>query len=153
MRFSGPNLYYDYKNKLGRFDFFDNYYDMNNSWGSINMTILWIDTVVWFVYPKVKQCTLRSKNLPLISPDWLKMTHYVGRTLFREMYSDVWQFPNVDDLDGMRYYHKVGSSSETKIPLRSTNQINDPGATDYFDFTIGPSHVNLYQIPKFCKEY
>jgi len=143
-------LYYDYVNQRSRFDFVDYYYDMDNQWGPVNMTILWWNSTVWYIYPKDKECWIRSKTLPLVSPDWLKMTNYVGRTMFRGLWSDVWQFPNVDELDGMKYYHRVGDKPETKIPLRSTNQINDPGATDYVDFAVGPSDMSLYKVPSYC---
>ena len=143
-------LYYDFKNQLGRFDFFDNYYDMNNEWGATNFTILWWNSTVWYIYPKSNECFIRSKTLPLISPHWLKLTSYIGRTMFRGLLSDVWQFPNIDDLDEMKYYHRVAEKMEDRIPLRSTNQLNDPGATDYVDFIIGPSDFSLYKIPKYC---
>ena len=40
--------------------------------------------------------------------------------------------------------------SADRIPLRSTNQANDPGATDYFDVLIGPQDPALFTIPEFC---
>lgn len=43
----------------------------------------------------------------------------------------MWQFPEGSGLEEIKYYSRVGNSYETRYPLRSTNQENDPGATDY----------------------
>ncbi|KAL9642300.1 hypothetical protein ABK040_007298 [Willaertia magna] len=144
-------LYYDYKNQWARFDFVDYYYDMDNQWGPINETILWSNTTVYFIEPQTKQCKIRSRNLPLISPKWLSLTTFKESIIFRGLYANVWEFPNdIEELAGMKYIHRVAQSDDEKIPLRSTNQSNDPGATDYVDFIVGPSDKDLFYIPSYC---
>lgn len=36
-------------------------------------------------------------------------------------------------------------------PVRSTNQAEDPGATDYLDVVLGPQEPSLFKLPEYCK--
>lgn len=44
------------------------------------------------------------------------------------------------------------ASDQTGLPLRSTNQGKDPGATDYFDVVVGQQKSELFQLPKSCEQ-
>ncbi len=48
----------------------------------------------------------------------------------------------------MKYYC-TGNNCE--IPLRSPNQINDPGATDFYDTEVGNISLDTFEIPKYCE--
>jgi len=145
-------LYYDFAHNGTKFEFFDHYVDANTGkWGATNFVILFINTVIYFVEPKTKTCTIRAKDIPTISPWWLKLSQFVDRGLFREMYSDLWEFPKgTGELEGIQYYHRVGATDATKIPLRSTNQQNDPGVTDYTDFVVGAQNQAHFAVPSYC---
>ena len=146
-------LYYDWPNLKTSFIFYDWYMDVNGKWGPPNYRIYFINTTIWFDFPKEKNCYIRAKDIPTISPDWLKLTVYKGRDLWREMWSDLWEFPEgLGSLTGIKYYHRVSTdgTDDTKIPLRSTNQQGDPGVTDYTDFVVGPQHSDNFEIPNYC---
>lgn len=71
--------------------------------------------------------------------------------MFRGLYSDLWEFPpGTGVLEGIQYYHRVGYSDATKIPLRSTNQQGDPGVTDYTDFVVGAQDAAEFEVPHYC---
>ncbi len=86
-----------------------------------------------------------------MSPYWLKTTEFKGNQLFREMYSELWEFPKRGTpLDGIQYYVRAGKTLEERAPLRSTNQQGDPGVTDYTDFVVGPQDPKHFEIPSYC---
>jgi hypothetical protein len=146
-------LYYDWNNNRTTFIFFDWYMDTDGFWGEPNYRIYFIGTTIWFDYPKDKNCYVRARNIPTISPDWLKYTVYEGRGLWREMWADLWKFPEgMGPLTGIKYYHRVSTdgTQDTKIPLRSTNQQGDPGVTDYTDFVVGAQHDANFVLPSYC---
>lgn len=37
------------------------------------------------------------------------------------------------------------------VAVRSTNQAEDPGATDYLDVVLGPQDPALFKLPAYCK--
>ena len=72
------------------------------------------------------------------------------KLLFRDQWSEEWEFPESSPLKGMKYWSRVGDKNENRIPLRSTNQDEDPGDTDYVDFVVGDQNNNLFKVPSIC---
>jgi hypothetical protein len=144
-------LYYDWKILGMRFSFFDYYQDVKGNWGPEYCEILFTNTTIYFIKPKIQSCKIRAKDIQPVSPHWLKTTEFKGYGLFREMYSELWEFPKQGTpLDGIQYRARVGKTYETRIPLRSTNQQGDPGVTDYTDFVVGAQNPKLFEIPSYC---
>eukprot|EP00761_Pharyngomonas_kirbyi_P004484 gb/GECH01004489.1/.p1 GENE.gb/GECH01004489.1/~~gb/GECH01004489.1/.p1 ORF type:complete len:240 (+),score=37.15 gb/GECH01004489.1/:1-720(+) len=144
-------LFYDYKNQRTKFVFYDYYYDTNGNWGPENFVIYFINSIIYYVWPKTQTCKIRAKDIPTISPWWLQDTVYNGTVNFRGLYSELWVFPEGSgSLTGIQYYNRFATDNKNKIPLRSTNQKNDPGQTDYFDFVEGPQNKELFVVPHYC---
>ncbi len=77
-----------------------------------------------------------------MSPWWLKGAAYKGQHTFRGMWCDKWTLEEL----GIDYWARSGDYT----PVRSTNQAEDPGATDYLDVVIGPQDPALFVLPKHC---
>jgi len=56
-----------------------------------------------------------------------------------------------DDPNHTMVYYGLVSNESYSIPLRSPNQINDPGSTDFVDVIVFPSLPSLpFQLPTYC---
>jgi len=134
-------FYYDFVNNVSRFDFMNDYYDTDRKW-SLNCSILFADNIIWFVFPSEKTCTLDHKGIGTISPWWLSTAKFMGFEDFRGMYSEHWRLEEL----AIDYWARAGS----QVPLRATNQIQDPGATDFVDVVLGPQDPSLFVLPQYC---
>lgn len=151
-----------------RFDFYTSYIGLDEEWHH-NFTILFTPLtfrgekydMVYHIFPDGPgpirsgqwhgatadpECRIRSLHLPNLSRDWLrsfqlKRAHWQ----LRGMPVRWWQLPEDPSLN---YYHRYDSPQQT--PVRSTNQDDDPGATDYVDWMEGPQNDTLFAIPSFC---
>lgn len=45
-------LFYDFKNKRTRFDFYSQYYGKEMRWGDLESSILFVGSTCWFINPK-----------------------------------------------------------------------------------------------------
>ena len=52
------------------------------------------------------------------------------------------------DLGEISYWARADANY---TPLRSTNQSNDPGATDYLDVVFGPQNDAVFALPEYCQ--
>jgi len=139
-------FYYDYKNRVSRFDFYDDYFNTEDQWGTLNCSILFTaDKDIWFVFPDIQACALDHKGIPTISPWWLSNATYNETTMFRGMWCHHWDLPT--DLGVIEYWARADT---IYTPVRSTNQANDPGATDYLDVVLGPQDPSLFVLPSYC---
>lgn len=73
---------------------------------------------------------------------------FEGTEHFRGVVSNKWRLGEAGSSDVIYYYDNVDTGS----PLRTTNQANDPGATDWFDFTVGKQNATLFELPKVCAD-
>eukprot|EP00164_Ancoracysta_twista_P018777 GFYU01032672.1.p1 GENE.GFYU01032672.1~~GFYU01032672.1.p1 ORF type:complete len:271 (+),score=81.10 GFYU01032672.1:87-899(+) len=147
-------LYYDWtfsKGGAARFDFYNKYVDNDANW-SLNCTVTFVDSNIWFIFPGEKACKHRSSSLPSINPNWISLlgARFNGYKAFRGMMSEEWHMPDPDEPSyTMRYF---ASAKSNDIPLRSPNQINDPGNTDFFDVNKDdPIDTELFAVPDYCQ--
>jgi hypothetical protein len=150
--------YYEYNpdevlSSYHRFDFYDHYLNLDNQWSTV-CSILFRDGKTYSIYPekdaKNETCYLTHTFLPVLSPNWLNGATLEGVVDFKGMKAERWRLGEVGSPDTIYFYAKAGYGSKHAIPLRSTNQANDPGATDWFDFTVGPQDSMLFNMPKSC---
>jgi hypothetical protein len=120
------------------------------NWGKMIHMILFVNTTVWFVNPIEQNCHIRSRQLPTISPHWLRTTKFMRNLLFRDQWAEEWEYPPGSPLAGLKYYSRVADRHEQRYPLRSTNQVEDPGDTDYVDFNVGAQNDFHFRIPSYC---
>ena len=143
-------FYYDFDKGGNRFDFYNNYVDMDGV-QSLNCSVLFTNHSIWFVHQEEKACTLRSASgIGVIDPWWVRNlgAQFVRNTTFRGVEAELYKMPDPDQPDfEMEYY---AWSKDNRIPLRSQNQANDPGATDYFDVQVGPQRRELFDLPDYC---
>lgn len=142
-------LYYDFSVPGSKFDFYNSYVNEHASW-TLNCTILFAqDLSVWFIFPDIQRCHLRSKDLITFSPDFfVKLgAKFTGEKMVRGMLCDEWSAPDPDDPSHiMKYYARKSDG----LPVRSPNQINDPGATDFMDIMVGSQDPELFEVPDYC---
>jgi hypothetical protein len=127
---------------FSRFDFYNHYANLDRQWEAY-CQILFYPTHFYVIDLHRRQCQLRP-GVGNLSKYWLKNARFNATLDFRGVYSDLWL---LDTDDGVIEYF-VGHSNG--VPLRSTNQANDPGATDYFDVMIGPQRDDLFDAPPEC---
>lgn len=140
-------FYYDWNAGRGgsnRFDFYPGYLPLNLEWQP-NFTILFTNYAIYHLYPLTKKCDIRTCDLPSVSPNWLQTTTYKGTYIFRGLPADLFLFG--PELDYIQYWQRADGSA---FPMRSTNQANDPGATDYVDVAYGPQNPSLWSVPDYC---
>jgi hypothetical protein len=53
-------LYYDWKILGMRFSFFDYYQDVKGNWGPEYCVILFVNTTIYFIKPKIQSCKIRG---------------------------------------------------------------------------------------------
>jgi hypothetical protein len=102
----------------------------------------------------------------------LKTGVYRGSENFRGLYADRWTLPelDIDYIARSDSIHTPRTSTELSLSLalfishlltracaylaavRSTNQAEDPGATDYLDVVLGPQDPALFKLPTYCKK-
>mmetsp|Transcript_16886 Transcript_16886/g.25228 ORF Transcript_16886/g.25228 Transcript_16886/m.25228 type:complete len:228 (+) Transcript_16886:20-703(+) len=138
-------LYYDVAHNRSRFDFFTNYITPYTDQVETYYIIYFLDTSIWFYYPLDDECYLRASNIPSVSPYWLQSFKFKSTLLFRGVYAQHWVLPEDPFL---QYFNRA--EGPHRLGLRSTNQANDPGATDYYDIQLGPQKDELWNIPKLC---
>eukprot|EP01080_Neovahlkampfia_damariscottae_P005729 gene5729-9552_t len=143
-------LFYDFKNQRSKFEFYDGYVDKEGKWGKKTFEIFFFGKTVWYLDVKSNSCRVRSRNLPSISPHWLRTTKLNKKLLFRDQWAEEWEFPENGPLKGMKYWARVGKNNDERFPLRSTNQEEDPGDTDYVDFVVGAQNDALFKVPSIC---
>jgi hypothetical protein len=140
-------FYYDWtisKGGASRFDFYPGYLPLNLYWQP-NFVILFNNFAIYHIYPLEARCEIRTCSLPSISPNWLQTTTYQGTYFFRGLPADLFTFG--PELDYIQYWQR---HNDPNTPMRSTNQANDPGATDYVDVAVGPQNPQLFTIPQYC---
>jgi hypothetical protein len=93
-------------------------------------------------------CNLQS-HVGNLSPNWLQGATFNSTIMFRGLETEVWDLDTGPD-GIIQYYAMAGT--QWRNPLRSTNQIEDPGATDYFDFVVGKQNDELFKLPLTCAE-
>jgi len=101
-----------------------------------------VNNDIWMTFPAAKGCFLDHTGIPTISPWWLQTGVYQGSHYFRGMWCDKWTLEEL----GIDYWARAGDYT----PVRSTNQAEDPGATDYFDVVLGPQNPALFVLPAYC---
>lgn len=65
-----------------------------------------------------------------------------GTQLYRGIMCNVFYMKST----GVYYWARQSDN----MPIRSSNQANDPGDTDYFDVTLGPQDPALWTVPAYC---
>lgn len=150
-RISWVKHYYDWNKKGQRFDFYGDYISFPNAEWKVKCTIIFKGTYVWHIFPEEEECYLRSKILPPVSPFWLQNLEakFEKNLSFRGLNAQLWTMKDPDDESHIMKYYCTGNNCE--IPLRSPNQINDPGATDFYDTEIGNISLDTFEIPKYCE--
>jgi hypothetical protein len=143
--------YYDWPKKGQRFDFFNSYVEYPNASWNLNCSVLFINKTIWFIFPEEKACKLRSSVIPPVNPQWLKLLNatFAGNKIFRGIEAELWQMDDPDDKSQILEYYSRADNN--RIPLRSPNQINDPGATDFFDVEIGSQNKKYFEVPWYCE--
>ncbi len=88
--------------------------------------------------------------IPPVHPSWLKLLNatFGGYRTFRGIKAELWQMRDPDDESHIMDYYARADNNQ--IPLRSPNQINDPGATDFLDVELGPQSQSLFDTPEYC---
>ncbi|KAL6075639.1 Proteophosphoglycan ppg4 [Balamuthia mandrillaris] len=137
-------LYYDYPNNLARFDFYPTYYSTNETW-NLTCSILFRDNKIYMFDPSKEACAITTRGIGVISPWWLKSATYKGTVLFKGMYCERWRLEEL----AIDYIARV---DDIRTPVRSYNQVEDPGATDYVDVVLGPQNPSLFELPSYCSE-
>ena len=138
---------------FNRFDFFDHYYNLDSQW-NIKCSIVFRDGVAYTVFPddpvqnRKGECWKSHRNLPVVSPHFMQFGgEFEGYQLFRGVYAQKWRLGEVGDEDTIYFYFRADNQS---LPLRSTNQANDPGATDWFDVMVGRQNLSVFDLPADC---
>eukprot|EP00744_Colponema_vietnamica_P002164 GILI01003463.1.p2 GENE.GILI01003463.1~~GILI01003463.1.p2 ORF type:complete len:231 (-),score=57.54 GILI01003463.1:85-777(-) len=143
-----------YSGDKSRFDFMNSYLSLDEEWDS-DFTILFTPNLyqgktyymIYHIYPKDKRCEIRTNMLPNISRFWLRGWNYKGQQMIKGVWVEKWQSPIEEEL---MYFNRVAEQDDDRTPVRSTNQANDPGATDYVDVVLGPQDQSLFSIPAYC---
>ena len=151
---------YDYTASPGgsaRYDFHTDYVPLGGPPGEwrTNCSILFGNFSIWFVFPHQQACTLRTADLPSISPWWLNGINatFTRDTTFRGMAAQEWTGQDPANTSfPMPYFGwpAARSAPGTSVPLRTTNQAADPGATDYTDQQVGPQDPEQFHVPDYC---
>lgn len=137
-----------------RFDFYNHYLNFQEQWEPVcsiifhakDFYVMDTDTGSGQASGEWGRCQ-RRPGVGNLSRFWLQESKYQGSMEFRGQWAHRW------DLDAgpgnkVVYY----ASDQTGLPLRSTNQGKDPGATDYFDVVVGQQKSELFQLPKSCEQ-
>jgi hypothetical protein len=147
-------LYYKYipegKPNAGgfsRFDFYDHYFNYDREWTPI-CSIVFYPNDFYVIKTKTQECNIRP-GVGNLSPDWLRDAKFNDTFMFRGIEVENWALDTGPS--GIVQYYAM-ASSEWKIPLRSTNQAEDPGATDYFDFVVGDQDDSIFKLPPTCSK-
>ena len=142
--------YYDWSKRGQRFDFYNDYVTYPEADWKLNCSILFVNTSIWFIFPEEKACKFRSGVIPPVNPNWVKLLNatYNGTRNFRGIKAELWQMEDPDDPNHIMDYY--ARADDNRIPLRSPNQINDPGATDFFDTEVGPQNQEYFNVPDYC---
>lgn len=146
-------LYYDFSIPASRFDFYNGYVEQDDraSW-ALNCTIYFYHTTIWYVQPSMKRCLLRATDIPSIPPDFLRRmgAKFTGYMPFRAIPAQRWEFPDpANSTHTMVYF--ASDDAGGALPLRSPNQANDPGDTDFFDVMVGPQDPDVFTVPDYCE--
>jgi hypothetical protein len=141
-------FYYDWTQKASRFDFYNGYFSTNNDW-QLNCTVLFTGGNIWFVFPDEQACNLDHAGIGPVDPNWLQASKYNQTALLKGVWADQYLL-DTGPLGVIEYWARADAS---RLPLRSTNQNNDPGATDYVDVVLGPQDSALFVLPAFCSKH
>jgi hypothetical protein len=136
-------FYFDISKQAARFDFYEHYPNVDNEQG-ITCQIFMTATQQFFVDPKKKLCTLAHDGLGVITPSFVDGADYLGSTYLRDVRAERFRVPIPGD--PIDYYVRAVDG----IPMRTTNQQEDPGATDYVDVLLGPQEAKTLRIPVSC---
>eukprot|EP01128_Nolandella_sp_AFSM9_P003078 TRINITY_DN13554_c0_g1_i1.p1 TRINITY_DN13554_c0_g1~~TRINITY_DN13554_c0_g1_i1.p1 ORF type:complete len:236 (+),score=48.23 TRINITY_DN13554_c0_g1_i1:31-708(+) len=155
-------FFYDYTQRAIRFDFYNDYNSLVNTGNTyqnstgLNCTILFVNNHQVSLFPEEKACNFRAGTLPVFPPDWIDHIggHYLGEELVRGMMSDKFSMPDPDSPQEQMVYYSRRSFDPAQgwqVPVRTQNQVNDPGYTDFFDVIVGDQLSSYFDIPDFCK--
>tara|TARA_R110002050_G_scaffold61618_2_gene136105 strand:- start:4838 stop:5380 length:543 start_codon:yes stop_codon:yes gene_type:complete len=113
-------LYYDWTNNRSRFDFYTHYWtSYSDATPPIYYVIYFINTTIWFEYPLDNICYIRATDIPSVDPYWVDNFNFVGDVTFRGLPAEHWRWPK------QPYLQYFNLAAEPRLPMRSTNQIND----------------------------
>lgn len=90
-----------------------------------------------------------------LSKYWLRTATFNQTLEFRDVSNVQQWFLGDESTDGIVYYERKEGGK--RIPMRSTNQAEDPGATDWFDVIemsdrVDTSDLKWQELPKSCDE-
>jgi hypothetical protein len=136
-------LYYDFAHNRSRFDFFINYPSAYTGETTTYYIIYFQNTTIWYHYPLDNECIVRATDIPSVSPWWLSSFKFKRDIQFRALPAQLWVHP----MSSLAYVNRI---DRLQTPMRSTNQLGDPGATDWYDFVVGEQPSSLWNIPKLC---
>jgi hypothetical protein len=146
-------LFYDWTKPASRFDFYNSYVHSETADWTLNCSIIFAaNAQIWHVYPQEKKCHFRANDIPSVSPNFVGLLNgtFKGHTIFRGVAAELWEFPDPEESSFiMKYYAKA---SDNTIPLRSPNQFNDRGDTDFFDVQLGPQNEAQFKVPEYCMD-
>mmetsp|Transcript_15358 Transcript_15358/g.22996 ORF Transcript_15358/g.22996 Transcript_15358/m.22996 type:complete len:237 (-) Transcript_15358:23-733(-) len=145
-------FYYSYDESLpelsrSRYDFYTGYIEpFDLSEARIHHTMYLINTTVWFYYPEINECFLRSTTTPSVAPDWLSSYQLRSFENFRGIYAQYWFLPEDPTL---QYINRA--EKPDRLPMRSTYQLfNESTATDFYDVVVGDQDPLLWELPELC---
>lgn len=138
-------IWYDWKKLAQLQTFYTQYFGYPESlgWGEPCCSILFADEKIFFLWPD-GSCDLDHDGIPPVSPNWLQGAVYQGMAQIRGVPTTEWYLPLPSNVS---YWNRIDNPY---IPVRSSNQVNDPGATDYMDVLFGPQDASLFTIPSAC---
>eukprot|EP00211_Chloroparvula_japonica_P014998 CAMPEP_0119139218 /NCGR_PEP_ID=MMETSP1310-20130426/27123_1 /TAXON_ID=464262 /ORGANISM="Genus nov. species nov., Strain RCC2339" /LENGTH=231 /DNA_ID=CAMNT_0007130489 /DNA_START=18 /DNA_END=711 /DNA_ORIENTATION=+ len=141
--------YYDWAHNRSRFDFYTSYWlPYHYQEPPVFYVIYFYNSSIWFEYPLDGVCFLRTDEVPSVSPYWVADNfEFDGYVNYRGLPAEHWKWPFPQ-----LYLQYFGQAFGDRLPMRSTNQINDLGATDYYDVIPGPQDPALFEIPPYCLE-
>ncbi len=128
-----------------RFDFYNHYYNFDQQWEPV-CSIIFDPHDFWVIDHASNHCQ-RRRGVGNLSRFWLKNATFQRKLNFRGVWADEWRLDGSVPEDTIFYY----ASAQSGLPLRSTNQAEDPGATDYFDVSVGAQNRTLFQLPISCQ--
>ena len=130
-----------------RFDFYNHYLNLANEWQP-ECSIYFHSNAIYFALPN-GECDQVHDGIGNIAPDWMRDAFYNGSIDFRGLKAEQWIIPNDAPEDVIHYY--VRRHHGVPVPMRSTNQADDPGGTDYFDHLVADQPMSVFQLPEKCQ--
>lgn len=149
-------LYYSWPNRFARFDFFNSYPELVNSQPDCSIIMggfqdtetQKVKQQIWAIFPADEGCSLAHDGLGTLSPKWVSGGKFNQSTKFRGIDAHEYLLDIPGEPGPMQYWVQADNGA----PLRTTNQANDPGMTDYFDVLLVEQEKTLFELPPICKK-